>query len=76
MGFCSDRIYIVDDVFCHANYTTWHVVNRAYKKHLSQLGLTYPQYITLTLLWERDVPNVTDIAEALSMNTNTLTPLL
>ena len=65
-----------DEMFCHAIYSTWHVVNRSYKKHLSRLGLTYPQYITLTLLWETDHRNVSDIASALAMETNTLTPLL
>lgn len=67
---------IADDMFCHAIYSTWHVVNRAYKKHLSPLGLTYPQYITLTLLWEKDARIVSDLAAGLSMETSTLTPLL
>ncbi len=65
-----------NDMFCHAIYSTWHVVNRSYKKHLSPLGLTYPQYITLTLLWEQDHRIVTDIAACLTMETSTLTPLL
>lgn len=65
-----------NDMFCHAIYTTWHVVNRSYKRHLSPLGLTYPQYITLTLLWETDHRIVSEIAAKLSMETSTLTPLL
>ncbi len=65
-----------DDMFCHAIYSTWHVVNRAYKKHLSPLGLTYPQYITLTLLWEKDARIVSELATGLAMETSTLTPLL
>ncbi|MGD1888003.1 MAG: MarR family winged helix-turn-helix transcriptional regulator [Cohaesibacteraceae bacterium] len=65
-----------DDLFCHAIYATWHVVNRAYKRHLSALGLTYPQYITLVLLWERDHRIVSEIASSLAMETSTLTPLL
>lgn len=65
-----------NDMFCHAIYSTWHVVNRSYKQHLAPLDLTYPQYITLVLLWEKDGRIVTDIASALAMETSTLTPLL
>ena len=65
-----------NDMFCHAIYSTWHVVNRAYKKHLAPLGLTYPQYITLVLLWEKDHRIVSDLASELAMETSTLTPLL
>ena len=64
------------DMFCHAIYTTWHVVNRAYKKHLGPINLTYPQYITLTLLWEKDAQIVSELALGLSMETSTLTPLI
>jgi DNA-binding MarR family transcriptional regulator len=64
------------DMFCYGIYTASHVVNRAYKRHLKVLGLTYPQYITLTLLWERDGQRVTELAKQLRMETSTLTPLL
>ena len=63
-------------MFCYAVYTASHVINRRYIPHLKRLGLTYPQYITLTLLWERDGQKVTELAEKLRMNTSTLTPLL
>jgi DNA-binding MarR family transcriptional regulator len=53
-----------------------HVINRAYIPHLKKLGLTYPQYITLTLLWERDGQSVGALAGQLRMNTSTLTPLI
>lgn len=64
------------DMFCYGIYSASHVVNRAYKRHLKVLGLTYPQYITLTLLWERDGQHVTELANQLRMKTSTLTPLL
>ncbi len=64
------------DMFCYGIYTASHVINRAYTPHLLRLGLTYPQYITLTLLWEEDGQKVTELAKALSMGSNTLTPLL
>ncbi len=64
------------DMFCYGIYTASHVVNRAYIPHLKKLGLTYPQYITLTLLWEQDGQKVTELAKQLWMETSTLTPLL
>ncbi|TDQ67224.1 DNA-binding MarR family transcriptional regulator [Maritalea mobilis] len=65
-----------EDMFCYGVYTASHVINQSYAPHLARLGLTYPQYITLTLLWERDGQKVTELAKILRMNTNTLTPLL
>jgi len=65
-----------EDMFCYAIYVASHVVNRAYTPHLNRLGLTYPQYITLTLLWEKDGQKVSELSEALRMETSTLTPLL
>lgn len=65
-----------EDMFCYGIYAASHVVNRAYTPHLTRLGLTYPQYITLTLLWEKDEQKVSELSEALRMETSTLTPLL
>lgn len=65
-----------EDMFCYGIYVASHIVNRAYTPHLTLLGLTYPQYITLTLLWERDGRKVTEIADLLRMETSTVTPLL
>ena len=65
-----------EEMFCYGIYTASHLINRSYTPHLKRLGLTYPQYITLTLLWERDCQKVTELAAKLRMGTNTLTPLL
>ncbi|KIC09774.1 hypothetical protein RA19_13435 [Leisingera sp. ANG-M1] len=65
-----------DDLFCYGLYTASHAVNRAYAPHLKALGLTYPQYITLTLLWEEDGRQVNTLAQKLGMETSTLTPLV
>ena len=64
------------DMFCHAVYTASHAINRAYAPHLKKLNLTYPQYITLTLLWERDGQKISELAAQLNMETSTLTPLV
>ncbi|WP_371224695.1 MarR family winged helix-turn-helix transcriptional regulator [Roseovarius sp. 2305UL8-3] len=65
-----------EEMFCFAVYTASHAVNRAYTPHLKALGLTYPQYITLTLLWEKDGQRINDLARLMRMETNTVTPLV
>ena len=64
------------DMFCFAVYGATHAINRTYAPLLKPLGLTYPQYITLTLLWERNGQGVGEIASQLAMESSTLTPLL
>ena len=63
-------------MICFAVYSTAHAINRAYAPLLKPLGLTYPQYIALTVLWEQDGLNVGELSKRLQMETNTLTPLL
>ncbi len=63
-------------MICFALYTASHAVNRAYVPLLKDLGLTYPQWITLMFLWEKDEQTVGDLSAKLQMQTNTLTPLL
>lgn len=65
-----------DELFCFSVYSAAHVINRAYTPLLKPLGLTYPQYITLTLLWELDGQSVGQLARRLRMESSTLTPLL
>ncbi|MEM7169019.1 MAG: MarR family transcriptional regulator [Pseudomonadota bacterium] len=65
-----------NEMFCFAVYGATHAINRAYAPLLKPWGLTYPQYITLTLLWEHDGQGVGEIAGQLGMESSTLTPLL
>ena len=65
-----------DEMFCFAVYSASHLINRAYAPMLREMGLTYPQYITLTMLWESDAQTVGALSKRLRMDTNTLTPLL
>ncbi|WP_260107978.1 MarR family winged helix-turn-helix transcriptional regulator [Phaeobacter inhibens] len=65
-----------DEMFCYAVYNASHAINQVYGPMLRPLGLTYPQYITLMLLWERDQQGVSELAAQLSLKTSTLTPLL
>jgi MarR family transcriptional regulator, organic hydroperoxide resistance regulator len=66
----------LDNQICFAIYSTAHAFNRVYKPLLDQLGLTYPQYLVMLVLWERDDVPVKDIGERLFLDSGTLTPLL
>jgi len=61
---------------CFAIYSTAHAFNRVYKPLLDRLGLTYPQYLVMLALWERDGVAVKEIGERLFLDSGTLTPLL
>ena len=65
-----------DDFLCFTLYAANHAMNRAYKPLLDKIGLTYPQYIVMVLLWEKDQQTVKDLGERLFLGSNTLTPLL
>ena len=66
----------VSDMFCLAAYAATHVINQRYAPMLRQLGLTYPQYITLLILQERGPASVGDIGAVLCITSSTTTPLL
>ena len=66
----------LDNQICFAVYSTAHAFNRVYKPLLDKLGLTYPQYLVMLVLWERDGVPVKGIGERLLLDSGTLTPLL
>src|ERR1700712_1161097 len=66
----------LDNQICFAVYSTAHAFNRVYKPLLDRLGLTYPQYLVMLVLWERDDLSVKEIGERLFLDSGTLTPLL
>lgn len=61
---------------CFAVYSAAHAFNRAYKPLLDPLGLTYPQYLVMLVLWEQDDRIVSQIGDRLLLDSSTLTPLL
>ena len=62
--------------FCFALYSTQLGLNKLYRKLLQDLDLTYPQYLVMLVLWERDQLIVSEICDELFLETTTLTPLL
>lgn len=66
----------LDNQLCFRLYTASRLLTQAYHPLLSEYGLTYPQYLVLLVLWEKDAQPVNDIAKRLLLETNTVTPLL
>lgn len=66
----------LDNQLCFRLYTASRLLTQAYNPLLSGHGLTYPQYLVLLVLWEKDSQPVNDIAKRLLLETNTVTPLL
>lgn len=66
----------LDLQFCFALYSASHAMTKRYKPMLDALGLTYPQYLVMLVLWEQDAILVKDIGARLFLDSGTLTPLL
>ena len=66
----------LDNQLCFRLYTASRLTTGAYHPYLEPLGITYPQYLVLLVLWEKDRQPVNDIACRLMLETNTVTPLL
>jgi MarR family transcriptional regulator, organic hydroperoxide resistance regulator len=64
------------EFLCFAVYSANHAFNRVYQPLLGDLGLTYPQFIALVLLWEEDDQTVGELGQKLFLQSNTLTPML
>ena len=71
-----DGRFNLDNQLCFRLYTASRLITQAYHPLLSSHGLTYPQYLVLMVLWEKDSQPVNDIAKRLMLETNTVTPLL
>jgi DNA-binding MarR family transcriptional regulator len=66
----------LSDYLCFAVYSANLAFGKAYKPILEELGLTYPQYIAITALWEEDNQTVSGLGAKLFLESNTLTPML
>ncbi|RCW84379.1 MarR family winged helix-turn-helix transcriptional regulator [Phyllobacterium bourgognense] len=75
-GNAPDSLLKLENFLCFAIYSTANAVTRAYQPRLAVLGLTYPQYLVMVVLWERENQTVKSIGEKLSLDSGTLTPLL
>jgi len=66
----------MEDQLCFTVYSTGMAIQRAYKPLLDDLGVTYPQYLVMNVLWREDGRTVGDIADELALEPSTMTPLL
>ena len=67
---------LLSNQICFPIYSVSRLITKAYKPFLDELGITYPQYLVLMVLWENDGISVNQITQKLLLNTNTLSPLL
>jgi DNA-binding MarR family transcriptional regulator len=75
-SFDPDVALRLDNQLCFALYSTSLAMTKVYKPLLDDLGLTYPQYLVMLLLWEQDEVTVSALGERLYLDSGTLTPLL
>jgi DNA-binding MarR family transcriptional regulator len=66
----------LDNQLCFALYAATHAITRSYRSLLTDLGITYPQYLVLIVLWEHDKVPVGEIAKRLQLDAAALTPLV
>ena len=67
---------LLDNQLCYALYAAAHRMTKSYRPLLERLGLTYPQYLVLLVLWEQDGVTVSEIGRRLRLDSGTLTPVL
>jgi len=67
---------LLDDQMCFALYAASRAVTALYRPLLEELGLTYPQYLVLLVLWDQDEISVKELGASLQLDYGTLTPLL
>jgi DNA-binding MarR family transcriptional regulator len=72
----ADELLSLDRQLCFALYAASLAMTRRYRPLLDALGLTYPQYLVMLSLWERDGQSVGELGERLTLDSGTLTPLL
>ncbi|WP_018236408.1 MarR family winged helix-turn-helix transcriptional regulator [Ensifer sp. BR816] len=71
-----EELMKLDNFLCFAIYSANHAFTRVYKPLLDELDLTYPQYLVMVVLWEKDDQTVGSLGERLFLESSTLTPML
>lgn len=72
----TNAALLLDNQLCFVLYSANLALNKLYRQLLAPLNLTYPQYLVMLILWERDDITVSEIGERLFLDSATLTPLL
>jgi DNA-binding MarR family transcriptional regulator len=72
----ADQALLLDNQLCFLVYRLHRGITDVYRPVLSELGLTYPQYLVMLVLWESATLSVSEIGDRLSLDSGTLSPLL
>lgn len=72
----KDEILKLENQICFRLYSASRAFTRAYQSLLEPLGLTYPQYLVMLVLWEKEKLNVKELGKLLQLDSGTLTPVL
>ena len=72
----TDQVLKLDHQLCFALYSASLAMTKLYKPMLEEMGLTYPQYLAMLVLWENDGVTVSELGDRLYLDSGTLTPLL
>ncbi|PVZ86835.1 MarR family transcriptional regulator [Serratia sp. S1B] len=72
----DERLLKLDNQLCFAVYSANLAFNQKYRQLLAPLGITYPQYLVMLVLWEKDRVTVSEIGKRLYLESSTLTPML
>jgi len=72
----AENWLLLDRQLCFALYSTSLAMTKIYKPMLSELGLTYPQYLVMLVLWETNTLTISELGARLTLDSGTLTPLL
>ena len=73
---CAADLLKLDNQLCFALYAATRAMTRTYRERLGPMGLTYPQYLVLIILWEHDGLTISQLGQRLLLDSGTLTPLL
>lgn len=71
-----DEMLKLENQLCFSVYTTSRLITKIYRPLLDELGITYPQYLVMLVLWEMDSITLKDLGNRLYLDSGTLTPLL
>lgn len=66
----------LENQLCFAVYACSKEITKLYREHLEEMNLTFPQYLVMLVLWEKDERTVSDLGEKLYLDSGTLTPML
>ncbi|MBM9548865.1 MarR family transcriptional regulator [Leptospira sp. 201903074] len=72
----TDEVLLLKNQVCFSLYSSMHRLMKIYRPLLAAVGLTYPQYLVMLVLWEEEESTVSGLGDRLQLDSGTLTPLL